>query len=543
MRLSSRRISCIVTTTAIVSLFSAGLARAQYDAPASYYNSATGTGAALQSQLRTIVSNMTGVNYGNARYSTPYTDTDPNNANNILLIYNRASVSSTWDAGSTWNREHIWPQSRLGASASNGTVNIASDLFNLRPANPGINSSRSNKPFGLDNSTGSYGHVGSYYFPGDADAGDVARSQFYMSTRYSQLTLTDGSPTGLQMGDLSSLLHYHYKDVPDTFERRRNHAIYGLAGENSPASANPYKQSNRNPFVDRPEYAWSVYADQQNDTRLSVGTPDANGGSTANVNLGRVLRGAAVPAGQNVTLNKAGVDGTYYSVTANGAATSTVNGRNNAFTMDTTGSRTIGVGLNASTASAGLKSGSVVVDNLDVTTQGGAGVGANDANDTINVTLSVLDASNSSFATTDTDALSIDFGTLQQGQSAAPIEFSLFNIASSLGADLTAGLDLDSIVLSGDTSVFDTTLDEFTNLLAGSSNAYEASFDTSTIGEFAATYQLYFSDESLPGTVSVTTLTLNLVGEVTSAVPEPGTVGFGFIASASLLIRRRQQPR
>ena len=35
---------------------------------------------------------------------------DPTNPNKIILVYSRTSVSSTWDAGSTWNREHVYPQ-------------------------------------------------------------------------------------------------------------------------------------------------------------------------------------------------------------------------------------------------------------------------------------------------------------------------------------------------------------------------------------------------------------------------------------------------
>ena len=230
------RIVCLI----VLLLSICRVAWADYDPPTTYYNSAIGIGATLKSQLQSITSSMTGVNYGDARYSAIYTDANPNVAGNILLIYNRASVSATWDSGSTWNREHIWPVSRLGVSSpSNSTTNLASDQFNLRPANPSVNSSRGNTPFGLDSTTGNYGHQGSYYYPGDADAGDVARAQFYMATRYSQLTLTDGSPSGTQMGDLSSLINYHFRDVPDDFERRRNHAIYGLAGENSPESTIP----------------------------------------------------------------------------------------------------------------------------------------------------------------------------------------------------------------------------------------------------------------------------------------------------------------
>ena len=121
-----------------------------------------------------------------------------------------------------------------------------------------------------------------------------------MATRYSQLSLVEGLPGSLQMGDLSSLVVYHFKDTPDAFERRRNHAIYGLAGENSPAITNPYRQQNRNPYVDHPEYVWSVFVDQANDSRITIngGTTDANGASVRDVNLGRVFTGAAVPAAE-----------------------------------------------------------------------------------------------------------------------------------------------------------------------------------------------------------------------------------------------------
>lgn len=306
------------------------------------------------------------------RYSAPYTDADPNNSNNIILIYNRASVSSAWDSGSTWNREHIWPVSRLGVSdPGNSTTNLASDQFNLRPANPSINSSRGNTPFGLDAATGVHGHQGSYYYPGDADAGDMARAQFYMSTRYSQLILTDAFPSGTQMGDLSSLINYHFRDVPDDFERRRNHAIYGLASENSVAISNPHKQSNRNPYVDRPEFVWSAFVDQMNDSQIGIqgGTPTGGGGTTVDLNLGRVLVGAPTPAAQALALKKSGVDGTYFQVTTSGSATSSIEGRHYAFRNGMIDSKTLNVGLVTSTASAGLKSGVVTIDNPDITTR------------------------------------------------------------------------------------------------------------------------------------------------------------------------------
>lgn len=530
-----RHLGLSAALAVIVTFATASLSLAQYNAPATYYNSATGTGATLKSQLQTIISSMTGVNYGNARYSAPITDVDPNNSNNVILMYNRASVSSTWDSGATWNREHIWPVSRLGVSdPGNTTTNLSSDQFNLRPANPSINSSRGNKPFGLDTNTGSYGHNGSYFFPGDADAGDTARAQFYMSTRYGQLVLTDGTPSGTQMGDLSSLVAYHYRDVPDTFERRRNHAIYGLAGENSPAINNPYRQSNRNPYVDHPEYVWSVFVDQQNDSQLYVGgSPNANGGSNVNLNLGSVLVGAAVPSAQNVNLTKTGLDGTYYEVTASGSAISSVTGRYNAFPVLTSGtsSRTLSVGLNTNTATAGLRSGAVTINNLDITTAGGTGRGANDGNDTINLALNVLDHANPSFSLAgDSNSLTYDFGTVLLGSASPTFGFNIANLIATTG--FTAGLDLDSVSGSGDVSALTTNLSLFSSLDAGFTNAFTAALNTSSIGTFSASYTLQFSDENLPGAAALGNMTLTLMGSV-AEVPEPSTICL--IVSCALL--------
>ena len=505
----------------VVAAFAARMAAADaYDPLATYYNSANGTGATLLTQLRTITSNMHGVNYGDARYSAAYTDADPNTLGNILLIYNRASISSVWDnAALPWNREHIWPQARLGASASNGVVNIASDQFNLRPADTDINNARGNDPFGLDASSGNHGPVGSYYYPGDADAGDVARSQFYMATRYSTLSLTDAAlpPTGgLQMGDLSSLLNYHFKDVPDTFERRRNHTIYGLAGASGPAITNPYRQENRNPYVDHPEYVWSVFVDQANDSRIAINgaTVGADGSSLRNVDLGRVFVGGAVPAAQMLTLDKSGTDGTYFEVTTAGAATSSLSGRFNAFRTNQTDSKSIAVGLNSTTAIAGAKTGTVTIDNLDITAGGGAGRGANDANDLFNVSLAVLDHPVASYDfNVERREKIIDFGTVTLGSGPSMSGGSITNLAAFGAPDFAADLDLDSFQGMGDTDVFETGLSPFSGLAQSGFASFFPSFTPTSVGHFAAEYTLYLSDEDLPGE-QFQTLSLELVAEV-----------------------------
>ena len=144
-------------------------------------------------QLRTIINNgFHGVTYGNARYILDETDADPNNPDNVILVYTQWSVDETWDSGLTWNREHVWPQSLLPNSADNYTVNTASDLQNLKPADRGSNSSRSNKYFVNTTTTLSYA-------PPNEVKGDIARILFYMVVMYDELSLVDTTPNKLEM--------------------------------------------------------------------------------------------------------------------------------------------------------------------------------------------------------------------------------------------------------------------------------------------------------------------------------------------------------
>lgn len=505
--------------------------RAQYEAPPSYYGSITNqTGAALKSQLTTIMSaGHVQTSYAEARDFLPFTDANPDNLTQMFEFYGHAviqkpSASHTGFVGMYESREHVWPDSLQGpGNTSNSTRGSRGDIHMLKPLRQSTNSSRGNNAFGGAALTGSARNIGSsQWFPSDVDKGDAARIIFYGATRYaSTLSVVYGNPTtNTQMGDLNALLRFHYLDVPDLFEQRRNDTIFRgddirTAGDDSSFAGT----RNRNAYIDRPEYVWSVFVDQQNDTRLSVGAPGADGGSAAHVDFGRVLRNAPTPAPQSVTLNKSGVDGTYYSVTVSGSATSTVNGRNNAFAMDSTGSRTVGIGINASTTIAGMKTGTVTIDNLDVTTAGGVGRGANDADDVITMSLAVLDASNSSFAGTgDLDSLVLDFGEVAEGASAS-LPFSFFNLSSALGANLTARLDLDSVSSFGNTAALSTNAIPFSNLSAATSQSFDAILNTSLVGDFDATYTFNFSDENLPGTASTSHLTLGLRGSVIPATP------------------------
>ncbi len=204
-----------------------------------YYDDAEGLyGAILVDALNTIINNgFNGVTYGEARYILDDSDQDPDNASNLILVYFGTSINSGWDAGSTWNREHVWPQSLLGSSADNGTVNVASDLYNLMPANPGENSSRGNSP---------YSEMGLGYEPRDEVKGDVARALFYMMVMYPELNLVDTAPGIHEMGYLSELLQWHIDDPVDAFELNRLEVIAS-------------EQDNRNPFVDYPHFVELIW--------------------------------------------------------------------------------------------------------------------------------------------------------------------------------------------------------------------------------------------------------------------------------------------
>lgn len=511
---SQRKISILVSCAGLTAIALAGSAFAadQYDAPGSYYTGATGTGASLKSQLTSAMSSgHIQRSYGDFRNMSKIIDADPNITNNILLVYNGASVSGNWDSGSTWNREHVWPQSRQPGSASNSTRGNLGDPHALRPCNPSINSSRGNKPFGMATTTGNFGSLGTFYFTGDVDKGDIARAIFYSDTRWTSLglSLVNGVPSGNQMGDLSSFLAWHYLDAPDTFERRRNHAVYS-------ADLNPvYRTNNRNAFIDHPEFVWSIYVDQLNDSTLWVGgAPNADGSSALTIDFNAIVGDSApsVP----VTINKNGSDGTYYTITPSAGVLSSDWGNPNAFPMNTpSDSSGFSISLPAgSTNTAGMSAEQVVIDNLDVTTSGGAGNGANDGDDVITVNINVFESANGSFGSIlDSNTINVNFGTIAMGSGDATLPIEFFNIG-----DLANGAPMDVVLVTqlGDSTVLTTDFSAITSVQPQSSSTIQAILSDDTIGSYSATYIFeVVNDESLfgPGP-SIESLLVNILGEV-----------------------------
>ena len=227
---------------------------------------------------------------------------DPTEPGKILDVYrNRKYTKITDRSGATgpttYNREHTWPNSLgfndLNFLDGNGNPYSAyTDAHMLYASASDHNQSRGNKPYAncpgcliqdqtdLNHGQGGPGfpnqgmapdgNTGSYQV-WEKRKGDVARAILYMDVRYAGGSHANGQPemdliatndrsliqvtpggqvpaTGY-MGLLSVLLEWHAADPPDTIEILRHEVVYGFQG-------------NRNPFVDHPEYAACLFANQ-----------------------------------------------------------------------------------------------------------------------------------------------------------------------------------------------------------------------------------------------------------------------------------------
>lgn len=513
---SSRALACLTAALAAspITAHASDPFADMYSPPSPYYASVTGTGAALKTSIYNAVrAGHIQRRYGDFRNSAVLHDADPNIPGRILLAYNRASISGQWDSGATWNREHVWPQSLQPGSASNSSTGNLGDPHALRPCNPGINSSRGNKPFGFATTTGAHRSLGGYYFTGDTDRGDIARSLMYSDTRYGPETgieLVNGFPSGNRMGDLESLVAWHYADPPDTFERRRNHVI-------ATQLENPsFYTNNRNAYIDMPELVWSVYVDQLNDSAITLAgtTPDAMNGSML-VITDTLFADAPAPPSTVLVLSKAGMDGTYFSVLASGDAVSSIEGRFNAFPVLTTGggdAMTLEVSLDAPTGVPGLYSGDVVIDNLDVTTQFGPGHGAQDADDAVMLDRLVVDrAAPSLDQTAVVTSAAVDLGVLIRGSGdTAGAALGVHNIEQT--PSFTADLEITGTAITGTPGPISAAVTGAALIPAGGSSGLAVEANASSIpGTYNAVVRVESADDlAIPGAASKDDLTVTV---------------------------------
>lgn len=221
-------------------------------------------GATFRSKLSDLITKTHTklTSYDGLRDVFKTSDADPNKSGNIIWFYSGTSVAFNGKFGST-NREHVWP--KKGGTAFDGDKerNVGSDAHHLRPAEQNLNSDRGSKQFGEvptiasnivpQAGSTSYDNLcylqGNYFYPGKGYRGATARILMYVETRWGDnynLNFVIGAGDCKTIGDIETLMKWHYQEPPTAEEIRRNEAVFKIQG-------------NRNPFIDHPEFATKIY--------------------------------------------------------------------------------------------------------------------------------------------------------------------------------------------------------------------------------------------------------------------------------------------
>ncbi|MFD2561359.1 endonuclease [Aquimarina rubra] len=268
--------------------------------PAGYYDSATGSGYTLKTQLKNIIDSdndgltpeFQSTDPGYAGLYTTYVTSDSDfyyeNNGTVLDMYTENPTgmdvkeythftdqdpgSGGTAEGQFYNREHIIPQSVFSQVTPQ-----RSDAHFVVPSDKFVNGARGSLPFGRvetanltttnnskrgNNLDAGYsaGYTATVFEPIDEFKGDIARMHFYFATRYEDnvagYSYTMFNGTSDQVFDdtfLSILVTWHLLDPVSQRELDRNDAIFA-------------RQNNRNPFIDHPEYVqmiWNVTVDTE----------------------------------------------------------------------------------------------------------------------------------------------------------------------------------------------------------------------------------------------------------------------------------------
>jgi len=242
-----------------------------------YYNGIdfTLTGENLYDALQMRIAQYNqGFTYGDARDALVFTDENPANTSDVLLVYGyndndgNCTTDRTRDKNDfggmncEYNREHVFARSLAVpdmGSANNGSTGIIADPNNLRASDQQMNNNRGSKLF--QNGSGNAGNVGSgNWYPGDEWKGDVARMIMYMYTRYGEQCLPGFIGVGNTQGStqmLQTFLQWNADDPVTPYEDQRNNYLEGVYG-------------NRNPFIDNPVLATIIWGGPQAEDRWGI---------------------------------------------------------------------------------------------------------------------------------------------------------------------------------------------------------------------------------------------------------------------------------
>ena len=266
---------------------------------------------------------------GTSASSSPYiyTDYDTEDPSTLHVDSNGQVygdvISSfyTFTRTTSWNKEHVWPNSHGGGSGGDGgTPYPDADIHMPRPTIAAENSNRGNSFFveGMSSSTSGWDPYSAGYSA--QSRGEAARITFYCTVVNANLILTPNntSPSGTDpvtgksygnghtMGNLETLLSWTINYPINQRERNRNEGA-------------EYLQGNRNPFVDHPEYACKIWGNVNSTTQAlcSSATWDTNGVS---INRGT----AALEVDDTINLIATSTDGSALTWTTSDEQVATV---------------------------------------------------------------------------------------------------------------------------------------------------------------------------------------------------------------------------
>lgn len=251
--------------------------------PADYYDTATGSGYTLKTQLRDIVTAGHSANTYDDLY-TGYVNSHSDNLaiagyendGSILDMYSENPAGSDpynythgnnqcgnqTTEGDCYNREHLVPQSSFGSNFP-----MQSDIHHVIPTDGRVNNFRGSLAFGnvatanwtslngsKRGSSAMAGYSGTVFEPIDEFKGDIARALLYFAVRYQNTV--DGYTSFVMFNGtedqvffdwgVTVLLEWHAADPVSQHEIDRNTAAYDYQG-------------NANPFVSHPEYATMIW--------------------------------------------------------------------------------------------------------------------------------------------------------------------------------------------------------------------------------------------------------------------------------------------
>lgn len=251
------------------------------EVPVGYYKPAEGkTDNSLRLALQGVIGNHTVISYDDLEAYYPSVDATADNK--VWDMYSTCSFAfsnancSQKNVCDCWNKEHSIPQSWFSKASP-----MKSDLFHVYPTDARVNNFRSNYAYGETSSTGNVagstsalgrlgtsnvsGISGTVYEPDNEFKGDIARTYFYMATRYADKChnwtggMFGSASNGLTTATAALLLKWHRADPVSVKETLRNDAVY-------------VHQHNRNPFIDNPELAEYIWGTKKGESWYGTST-------------------------------------------------------------------------------------------------------------------------------------------------------------------------------------------------------------------------------------------------------------------------------